>query len=310
MNAAQLLRAGLTTAALLAGAVVALPASAQRLSLAERVERLEQQQAGGQGGNAVDLVNQINALQQQVQTLQGQVEELKHQLDEARQRSKDQYIDLDSRIGRIEGHAPNGAPPPGAGANARDNAPPPDIQLGGGNGDQAPPPHDNARDVPQNARGNVGELRDDERGNLDAPPPGGGGAPQADAAGEQPTYDAAFSALKDGRYAESARRFQSFLDQYPSSGLASNAYYWLGESYYVTQNYKIALQSFQTLLQRYPESQKAPDALLKVGYSQYELKQWDQAEATLNQVVQTYPDTTVAHLAQGRLRALKSESRR
>ena len=320
MNAAQFLRSGLTMAALLASAVVALPASAQRLSLAERVERLEQQQAGGQGGNAVDLVNQINALQQQVQNLQGQVEELKHQLDEARQRSKDQYIDLDSRIGRMEGHAPNGAPPPPAGAGARDNAPPPDIQLGNGNGngDQPPPaPRNNAHDVPQNARGNVGELRDDERGDLNAPPPDRGaageqdrgGAP-ADAAGEQPTYDAAFAALKDGRYAESARRFQTFLDRYPSSGLASNAYYWLGESYYVTQNYKIALQSFQTLLQRYPESQKAPDALLKVGYSQYELKQWDQAEATLNQVVQTYPDTTVAHLAQGRLRALKSESRR
>ncbi|HEX5123036.1 MAG TPA: tol-pal system protein YbgF [Rhodanobacteraceae bacterium] len=316
MNAAQFLRSGLTMAAVLGAAVVALPASAQRLSLAERVERLEQQQAGGQGGNAVDLVNQINALQQQVQTLQGQVEELKHQLDESKQRGKDQYIDLDSRIGRLEGHAPNGAPPPGAAANARDNAPPPDIQLGNGqpgNGEAPPPmPRGNAHDVPQNARGNVGELRDDERGDLNAPPPDGqdgGGAP-ADAAGEQPTYDAAFAALKDGRYAESARRFQAFLDQYPSSGLASNAYYWLGESYYVTQNYKIALQSFQTLLQRYPESQKAPDALLKVGYSQYELKQWDQAEATLNQVVQTYPDTTVAHLAQGRLRALKSESRR
>jgi tol-pal system protein YbgF len=307
MNAARFLRSGLTMAAVLGAAVVALPASAQRLSLAERVERLEQQQAGGQGGNAVDLVNQINALQSQVQTLQGQVEELKHQLDEAKQRSKDQYIDLDSRIGRIEGHAPNGAPP-AAGANARDNSPPPDIQLGGGNGE---PPRNGARDVPQNARGNVGELREDERGDLNAPPPDrGGGAPPADEAGEQPTYDAAFAALKDGRYAESARRFQSFLDQYPNSGLASNAYYWLGESYYVTQNYKIALQSFQTLLQRYPESQKAPDALLKVGYSQYELKQWDQAEATLNQVVQTYPDTTVAHLAQGRLRALKSESRR
>ena len=309
MNQAQRLRSGLTMAAVLGAAVVALPASAQRLSLAERVERLEQQQAGGQGGNAVDLVNQINALQSQVQSLQGQVEELKHQLDEAKQRSKDQYIDLDSRIGRMEGHAPNGAPPPAAAANARDNAPPQDIQLGGGNADQAPPR--NARDVPQNARGNVGELRDDERGDLNAPPPDrGGGAAPADAAGEQPTYDAAFAALKDGRYAESARRFQTFLDQYPNSGLASNAYYWLGESYYVTQNYKIALQSFQTLLQRYPESQKAPDALLKVGYSQYELKQWDQAEATLNQVVQTYPDTTVAHLAQGRLRALKSESRR
>lgn len=302
-------------AAVLAAAVVALPASAQRLSLAERVERLEQQQANGQGGNAVDLVNQNQALQSQVQSLQGQVEELKHQLDEAKQRSKDQYVDLDSRIGRMEGRAPGGAPPPGPGANARDNAQPPDIQLGGGRGDQAPPPGSGGNDVPPRARGNVGELRDDERGDLNAPPPDRGGAqdrgaPPADAAGEQPTYDAAFAALKDGRYAESARRFQTFLDQYPNSGLASNAYYWLGESYYVTQNYKIALQSFQTLLQRYPESQKAPDALLKVGYSQYELKQWDQAEATLNQVVQTYPDTTVAHLAQGRLRALKSESRR
>jgi tol-pal system protein YbgF len=302
------LRSGLSAAAILAIAVVAIPAQAQaqRLSLAERVDRLEQEQASGHGGNAVDLVNQIQSLQAEVQQLQGQVEELKHQLDEAKQRSKDQYIDLDSRIGRIEGHAPAGAPPPAA-AGARDNAPPPDIELGGGRASNAPPPAASVHDVPERARQNVGELRADERGDLNAAPESA--APAADPAGEQPAYDAAFTALKDGRYADAARRFQAFLDQYPNSGLAGNAYYWLGESYYVTQNYKIALQSFQTLLQRYPDSQKAPDALLKVGYSQYELKQWDQAEATLNQVVQTYPDTTVAHLAQGRLRALKTETR-
>ena len=131
----------------------------------------------------------------------------------------------------------------------------------------------------------------------------------ADPAAEGSTYNEAFAALKDGRYAESARRFQAFIDQYPNSDLTGNAYYWLGESYYVTQNYKIAEEAFQTLLARYPNSQKAPDALLKVGYSQYEQKQWDQAEATLNDVVQKYPDTTVARLAQGRLRALQSEAR-
>jgi len=307
MKPTQTLRPGLLAAAILAiaAAATSLPAQAQRLSLAERVDKLEQQVSGNGGGNSVDLVNQIQALQSQVQMLQGQVEELKHQVDEVKQHSKDQYIDLDSRIGRMEGHAPAGAPPPGANPGARMDAPPPDIELGG-RSDNAPPP----RDAPNRASPNVGDLREDERGDLaapaDAPPPQGA----ADAAGEQPTYDAAFAALKDGRYAESARRFQTFLDQYPNSGLAGNAYYWLGESYYVTQNYKIALQSFQTLLQRYPESQKAPDAMLKVGYSQYELKQWDQAEATLNQVVQTYPDTTVARLAQGRLRALKTETRR
>jgi len=310
MREARSFISGLLAAAVLWAAAVATPAAAQRLSLAERVERLEQQQAGGQGNSAVDLVNQIQQLQSQVQQLQGQVEELKHQLDEAKQRSKDQYIDLDSRIGRLEGHAPGGAaaPPPG-GSGARNDSPPPDIELGAGAGaGAAPPPQRADNDVPQRARPNVGELRDDERGDLSAPPPEAGAAP-ADAAGEQSTYDAAFAALKDGRYAESARRFQAFLDQYPNSGLAGNAYYWLGESYYVTQNYKIALKSFQTLLQRYPDSQKAPDALLKVGYSQYELKEWDQAEATLNQVVQMYPDTTVAHLAQGRLRALRTDRR-
>ena len=168
MREAQSLRSGLFAAAVLATAVVALPANAQRLSLAERVDRLEQEQANGKSGNAVDLVNQMQALQSEVQQLQGQVEELKHQLDEAKQRNKDQYIDLDSRIGRLEGHAPSGAAPPAPGANARDNAQPPDIQLGAGVA-----PTESPRDVPQHARPNVGELHEDERGDLSAPPAGG-----------------------------------------------------------------------------------------------------------------------------------------
>src|SRR5690348_6762949 len=84
---------------------IALPAQAQRLSLAERVDKLEQQAHGNPQGN-IELVNQINALQSQVQQLQGQVEELHHQLDELKSRSKDQYIDLDSRIGKLEGRNP------------------------------------------------------------------------------------------------------------------------------------------------------------------------------------------------------------
>ena len=295
----------IATAALAAAVVVfAGPVGAQqRLSLAERIERLEQQ-ANGQGNGAVDLVNQNQALQSQVQALQGQVEELKHALDEARQRNKDQYTDLDSRIGRLEGHAAGAAPPPpGAGRPAQPEQPP-EVDLGNPSAAPAQPP----------AR-NVGSLTPEDRAAIAAgePAPSVPAKPaapaQIDPAAEGSTYNDAFAALKDGRYAESAKRFQTFIEQYPNSDLTGNAYYWLGESYYVTQNYKIAQESFQTLLQRYPNSQKAPDALLKVGYSQYEQKQWDQAEATLNEVVQKYPDTTVARLAQGRLRALQTENR-
>jgi tol-pal system protein YbgF len=268
---------------------IALPAQAQRLSLAERVDKLEQQAHGNPQGN-IELVNQINALQAQVQQLQGQVEELRHQLDELRNRSKDQYIDLDSRIGRLEGRAPGAAPAPAA-ANGG-NGQMQDIQLGTPGAPGAQPASASA---PPPAPGPAANV----------PPPA---APAAVAEDPKAAYDAAFNALKDGRYAESARRFQTFIEQHPNDDLTPNAYYWLGESYYVTQNYPISQDTFRKLLAQYPNSQKAPDALLKIGYCQYEQKQWAQAEATLNQVVQQYPNTTVANLAQGRLRALKLEA--
>lgn len=260
------------------------PAHAQRASLAERVDRLEQQQAQGQGN--VELVNQINALQSQVQSLQGQNEELKHQLDQLKQQSKDQYIDLDSRIGRIEGHAP-----------AAQAAPPPPPANSG-----------QMQDVPL-ASADAARPNQPPEGAAPAVPPTAqaDAAPPANSSDEKAAYDQAFGALKDGRYAESARAFQAFIAQYPNSELAANAYYWLGESYYVTQNFPVSLDNFNKLLAKYPNSAKASAALLKIGYCQYELKQWDQADATLNQVVQKYPGTQEANLAQGRLRALKLE---
>ena len=279
-------------AALLAAVAFAAPVQAQRLSLAERVAKLEQQTQGQNSAQGnIELVNQINALQSQVQSLQGQVEELRHQLDELKNRSKDQYIDLDSRIGRLEGRNPGAAASGAAPANAN-NGQMQDIPL---SSPVAPP----AQQTPQADTGGTNAQAD-----ADATPP-----PSANPADAKAAYDQAFSALKDGRYAESARRFQAFIGQYPSSELTPNAYYWLGESYYVTQNYPISQDTFRKLLAQYPDSQKAPDALLKVGYCQYEMKQWDQAEATLNQVLQKYPNTTVANLAQGRLRALKLEAR-
>jgi len=278
------------TAALTAAVIFSAPsAHAQRLSLAERVAKLEQQSQGGSGAQAnIELVNQINALQSQVQMLQGQVEELRHQVEEMRSRSKEQYIDLDSRIGRLEGRggaAPVGAAPAGNPNNGQLQ----DVPLGGPGAASAPPPDAIAANTPPPSAVNV--------------------PPAANPADEKSSYDQAFNALKDGRYAESARRFQAFIDQYPGSDLTPNAYYWLGESYYVTQNYPISLNTFQKLLAQYPNSQKAPDALLKIGYCQYEMKQWDQAESTLNQVLQKYPNTTIANLAQGRLRALKLEGK-
>lgn len=300
----NLFGARITIAAALAAAIVSMPAVAERLSLAERVAALETQAQAGQGN--VDLVNQLQALQTEVQQLNGLVEQLRHQLDEQKERSKQQYIDLDSRIGRLEGGG--GGSPAGASAPANDGRLE-DIQLGassGAAGDVPPPSTDPALslDSPSTMPGAAAPRTGTAAAS--AVPPAASGT-RFDPAAEKGSYDEAFAALKEGRYAESARRFQAFIDAYPNSELTANAYYWLGESYYVTQNYRVSLDTFQTLLKTYPDSQKAPDALLKTGYCQYELKQWEPAKATLTRVVQKYPDTTVARLAQGRLRALQSE---
>lgn len=289
-------------AVFMTAAVLVAPAHAQqRLSLSERVDRLEQQSSGTGTTGSVDLVNQIQTLQSQVQALQGQVEELRHELGQAQQRSKDQYIDLDSRLGRLEGGTTGAAAPTQPAATNQDLQ---DIELG------STPPASSTTLTPTDSQLIPAGAATSAPTEIGQPPATQEPAAAADPEAEKRAYDEAFSALKDGRYAESARRFQSFIDQYPATDLTGNAYYWLGESYYVTQNYQVALETFGTLLARFPQNQKAPDALLKTGYCQYELKQWDAAEATLNKVIATYPDTTVSRLAQGRMRALQLENKR
>ena len=301
----------LGTAAFLAAA--ALPAAAQgsRLSLAERVARLEQAQVDGNSAQQnIELLNRIGELQAEIQSLRGLVEQQSFELENLKKRGRDQYIDLDSRLARLEGGTPAGMADDGDPLAPVDPAPM-DAEPGIGFQD-APAP------APS---GTVARVLEMEAPEIRAPVDGGSStsaldlpaqAPVAslgDPADERRMYDSAFDALKEGRYAEAARRFQSFLGAYPNGEFAPNAQYWLGESYYVTQNYQMALDAFQRLLRDFPDSSKAPDALLKVGYSHYELRQWPQAEATLNEVIQKYPDSTVARLAQGRLRALRMESR-
>jgi tol-pal system protein YbgF len=258
-----------------------LLAQNSRLSLADRVSRLEQQaQSQNQGGTG--MVNQVQQLQSQVQQLQGQLEELQHQLQQLQDTNKAQYIDLDSRLGRLEGNG-GAATNSAAGANA--------APASSGSSAAAATPA-NAASAP-----------------AAAPAEGSGNGPTAAPdANAQAAYDAAFKALRGGDYAQASRGFRTFIQQYPDNALTSNAWYWLGESYYVTMNYPVALEAFQRLLSQFPQSEKAPDALLKVGYSQLELKQLDAGKATLQAVTTKYPDSRAASLAQERLRRLQLQS--
>ncbi|MGQ4660148.1 tol-pal system protein YbgF [Lysobacter sp. F6437] len=270
------LAASLVAAAAL---VAAAPASAQRMSLAERVTLLEQQQGNNQA--TVDLLRQVNMLKEEVTSLRSQVEQLTHEQEQAKATARAQYLDLDGRLNRMQGGA---VPTLGPGVDPTGSdvpvQPPVDTPPAGEASAQAP-----AADAGPSIYGDPGTLDQ--------------------VAGEREAYDAAFDALRGGDYAESARQFHAFLGRYPGGAYAPNALYWLGESYYVTQNYKLALEQFEALLQRYPTHDKAPGAMLKVGLSQQGLQQLDAAERTLAEVASRYPGTDAARVASDRLGAIE-----
>ena len=131
-------------------------------------------------------------------------------------------------------------------------------------------------------------------------------APQVAAGGgdEQALYNRAFDQLKARDYAAAVEGFRSLSAAYPNGALADNTQYWLGEAYYVTQEYDHATAAFQRVLSTWPNSRKAPDALLKLGYTQAEQGKLPAARATLQQVVSKYPDSDAARLAAERLARL------
>jgi tol-pal system protein YbgF len=135
----------------------------------------------------------------------------------------------------------------------------------------------------------------------------GGDAGQGASSTEQSIYGQAFDALKAGNYSVAISGFQDFLNQYPSSPLAPNAEYWLGEAHYVNRDLSSAAKAFQTVLDKWPSSGKAPDAMFDLGNTQLAQGQTTKGRATLHKVVSQFAGTDAANRAQARLKQLSSQ---
>jgi tol-pal system protein YbgF len=122
---------------------------------------------------------------------------------------------------------------------------------------------------------------------------------------EQDAYKAAFDALHEGRYDEAVNRFQDFLSSYPTSRLAGDAQYWLGETYYVVRDFDNSKQAFLALGMNYPNSKRLPDAMLKLGYIYDDSGDKAKAREVLQKLTESYPNSRAATLARQRLQAMR-----
>lgn len=219
----------------------------------------------------VELMQQLDQLQQEVKLIRGQMEEMQH-LSEGLER---RYTELEARLRQVESASQAGSAPPAPTAPQVPGPPEPAETA------VLPPAQTPAEEQPAPA------LPEDP----------------------QQAYQKAYETLQAGLYEEAILAFSAFLKAHPESEQAGNAWYWLGEAYYVKRDFIGARQAFGQVVERFPNHPKAPDALLKLGYVAIDLGDWQAATRHLNEVIQRFPGTRAAQLAGERLGQMQPENR-
>ena len=122
---------------------------------------------------------------------------------------------------------------------------------------------------------------------------------------EQKQFDEAAALLKKKDFARAAQAFITFLQRFPGSGYAAQAYYLLGSSYFAESDCKNAIPALQTVINRYAMTQRAPDAMLNIAICQDDLNDKSAARDTMEALIKKYPESSAAKTARSKLGALK-----
>jgi tol-pal system protein YbgF len=212
-----------------------------------RVELLED--AGKQRTRTMmEMQGQIDALQEEVRKLKGQNEELLHNLQDAEKRQKDFYIDLDTRLRRLEAGAASAV----AGAASGVSAPSAPVVS-------APVPIDPvAENKDYDAayalfKANKLQAAITAFQDFLSKYPGSTLAPNA-----YYRMGAAYFGLKD--YKNAANSYMAAADKYPTSGSAPNALLGAAICYQEMGDVASAKKTLKRIILNYPDNPITPRA--------------------------------------------------
>ncbi|MEO5700913.1 MAG: tol-pal system protein YbgF [Casimicrobiaceae bacterium] len=261
-----------------------------RRLLEDRIAAVESQ-VKNQG--LVDIFNQIEQLKREMAQLRGQLEVVTYELGEAQKRQRDLYVDLDSRMRRLESAGistgntqPRAAPAPAPQPSSSDAAVDA-VNAGNASGSSV----------------GAGSATGPASSFSPAPAMAGGPGPRlsSEAANEQRAYDSALDLFKAGNYGAAVQSFAAFVRSYPRSVLAPSAQYWIGNAQFAQRDFRGAIASQRQLISTYPDSQKVPDAVLNIATSQFELGDTVASRRTLEELVARYPQSEASAKARQRL---------
>jgi tol-pal system protein YbgF len=247
----------------------------------------------------LQLLNQVEQLNAELARLRGQVEVLTNQNEQLAKRQKDFYLDIDTRLRKLEGVGD--APAPAAGQPASPPAAAPGlsqsaITTGGGLANAtsivAPPPTVSYGTPPSQEP----SIQSGPQAANNRTP-----APTYTREQENKAYDVGSNLFRRNDYIGAIRAFETFSKDFPTSQLVANAQYWIGIAYFNLKDFSNARSMQEGLLRKYPESAKAPDALLAIASVQTETGDNGSARNTLEDIVARFPASEAATKARTRL---------
>ena len=271
----------------------------QNRNIDKRINSLE---LGIKNLGLVEMVNQIEQLKEEIGKLRGQIELQSNQIETTQKRQRELYLDLDTRLRSLEKSPSTASTPsdssiateaktdtPSADAAAKEEAKPAVSMMPAMPQPSTSPPTAVITTKPSTP----------PRPSVAAPSP----KPPSniEAVGDIKSYEDAHKIFRSGDYQGAVNAFRGFIEQYPSSMLASNAQYWIGISFYNLKDLKAGLGSHQQLLKRYPDSPKVPDSMLNIATIQSDLGDGAAARTTLEDIVAKYPHSEAATKARSRL---------
>jgi len=153
-------------------------------------------------------------------------------------------------------------------------------------------------------------------GGAGALPPGATPEDPADAtqvtpsvAGVSPTrmYETAFADYAAGQWSLAITGFEAFLRTFPTSEMADDAQFYVGETYFNQNLMPEAISAYNRVIDNYPGADSVRLAYYKRGLAQEGLGRIDEARASWEEVVSQYPNSDAGRLAQQNLDRLSRQ---
>jgi tol-pal system protein YbgF len=119
----------------------------------------------------------------------------------------------------------------------------------------------------------------------------------------QEDYRGAWQSLHGQQYDKAIQQFRTFQRKNPSSELADDAQYWIGESYFTRRDYNRAILEYNDVL-KYRKGDKVPPALLRQSQAFVEIGDKTDARLILQKLINDYPNSKQAKDAREKLQNL------